>query len=175
MVSCKIKRSHTKRRTQTKRNSKKNAKSRKNRMIGGYVGRRMYLDKTYEGQIWPQVNKPHGNGTMTWNNGDVYHGQWKYGKMSGLGTMTWHNGVTYRGNWRNNKRNGFGVMRNISGKLAEGVWQDDIPIGKFKIIWPNADPILGSSKTVDADELDDLEFYDDVSEADTEPDPNLDF
>ena len=174
MVSYKIKR--TKRRRQTKRNTKKkNAISRKNRMKGGYRGTKIYLDKTYNGQIWPEVDKPHGKGTMTWDNGDVYDGQWRYGKMSGEGTITWYDGTSYTGNWRSDKRNGFGTMKYKNGKIAKGNWLDDGPIGEFEIIIPYADPERKPTKTkIQARLLDEFILEgDDESDADTEPDEDL--
>lgn len=176
MVSNKIKRNHTKRRRQTKRNTKKrNAISRKNRMIGGKNRKIQYSDKAYDGQVWPELsmNIPHGKGTMTWNNGDVYNGQWKYGKMSGRGTMTRHDGTSYTGNWRNDKMNGFGSFRYANNKVLEGIWADNKPTGNLKMIWPNVDPIIGSSKTVKAEEVDDFLYDDNQSDADTEPDEDI--
>jgi hypothetical protein len=174
MVSYKI--THTKRRRQTKRNTKKkNAISRKNRMKGGYRGTKIYLDKTYNGQIWPEVDKPHGKGTMKWDNGDVYDGQWRYGKMSGRGTITWYDGTSYTGNWRSDKRNGFGTMKYKNSKIAKGNWLDDGPIGEFEIIIPHADPALPPTiRKIPAIDLDEVILEgDDESNADTEPEEDL--
>jgi hypothetical protein len=175
MVSNKIKRNHTKRRRQTKSNTKKkNAISRKNRMIGGMKRRIQYFDKTYNGAVWPELgmNIPHGKGTMTWDNGDVYDGNWKYGKMSGQGTMKWHNEVSYTGNWHSDKRNGFGTMRYANGKIAKGIWRDDYPTGDFEVTTPNPDPYRPPEITqISARELDEfIPEGDDESDADTEPD-----
>ena len=144
MGSTKIKRNHTKRRQhnkqkqQTKRNSKKkNAKSRKNRMIGGDIQVKKYDDSTYHGQIWPEIDKPHGNGTMTWNNGDVYEGQWRYGKRSGFGTMKWDNGDEYEyiGRWKNGKRSGTGIMKWKNGDQYIGSWKDGKRSGLGTLYW----------------------------------------
>jgi hypothetical protein len=168
MVSYKTKRSHTKPRRQTKRKTRKmNSKLRKKSMRGGYYGTKIYDDKTYDGQIWPEKNKPHGNGMMIWNNGDVYHGKWQYGKMSGWGTMTWHNGTSYTGNWRNDKKNGFGSLHYADGKIAKGIWRDGNPTGNFEMIWPNDDPILRRTINIPAIELEDFDEGDDESDADT--------
>ena len=169
MVSNKIKR--TKRQQQTKRNTKKkNAKSRKNRMIGGKKRIIQYLDKTYNGGVWPELgmNIPHGKGTMTWNTGDVYDGQWRYGKMSGRGTMMWHNGTSYTGNWRSDNRNGFGTMNYENGKIAKGTWLNDNPTGDFEIIMPYDDPLLNRTITIPARDFDEfMAEDDDESDADT--------
>jgi len=190
MVSNKTKRNHAKRvqrQRRTKRKTRKtNAISRKNRMIGGMKRRIQYPDNTYDGAtydgaVWPKIsmNIPHGKGTMTWKNGNVYNGQWNYGKMSGLGTMTWYNDVrpdtvvSYTGNWRNNKRNGFGSLHYADGKIAKGIWRDDNPTGNFEMIWPNDDPILPRTKNIPAIQLDDFDEGDDYSRADTEPAENF--
>jgi len=175
MVSNKIKRNHTKRQRRTKRKTRKtNAISRKNRMIGGMKRRIQDPDKTYDGQVWPAIGmkKPHGKGTMTWKNGDVYDGQWKYGNMSGLGTMKWNNKTSYTGNWRNNKRNGYGTMRYANGKIAKGIWSDDNPTGDFEVTTPNPDPYRRPEITqVSARELDEFILQgDDESDADTHVD-----
>jgi len=143
-------------------------------MIGGMKRRIQDPDKTYDGQVWPAIGmkKPHGKGTMTWKNGDVYDGQWKYGKMFGLGTMKWNNKTSYTGNWRNNKRNGDGTMRYANGKIAKGIWSDDNPTGDFEVTTPNPDrdrppEIIQKS----ARELDEFILQgDDESDADTHVD-----
>ena len=142
-------------------------------MKGGYRGTKIYLDKTYNGQIWPEVDKPHGRGTMTWNTGDVYDGQWRYGKMSGRGTITWYDGTSYTGNWRSDKRNGFGTMKYKNGKIAKGNWIDDGPIGEFEIIIPYADPERDPTiKKIPARDLDEVILEgDDESDAGTNTEP----
>ena len=46
----------------------------------------------------------HGEGTITFANGDEYDGQWKDDKMHGEGTFTWTNGtVEHQGEWANGK------------------------------------------------------------------------
>ena len=42
-----------------------------------------YLGGIYEGDVVNGV--PHGKGTIKWDSGDEYQGQWKNGKMTGLG------------------------------------------------------------------------------------------
>jgi hypothetical protein len=171
MVSNKIKRSKTKRdqrRRQTKRKTRKtNAKSRKKSMRGGYYGTKIYDDKTYNGQIWPEKNNPHGNGMMIWNNGDVYDGKWHIGRRHGMGTMKWHNGRSYTGNWNKGKMNGVGSLRYANDKIVKGEWNMGNPINNFEIIWPNADPILRRTIIIPANEVEDFEIDDNISDAGT--------
>lgn len=88
--------------------------------------------------------------------------------MSGRGTMTRHDGTSYTGNWRNDKMNGFGSFRYANNKVLEGIWANNKPTGNLKMIWPNVDPILGSSKIVKAEEVDDFLYDDDKSDVDTD-------
>jgi hypothetical protein len=39
----------------------------------------------------------HGKGFETFLNGDVYEGNYKFGKPDGIGKYTWHEGVIYEG------------------------------------------------------------------------------
>ena len=36
--------------------------------------------------------KYHGNGSISFSNGEMYEGQWKFGKRNGKGTNIWANG-----------------------------------------------------------------------------------
>ena len=44
-------------------------------------------------------DKPHGKGTITYENGDSYEGEWKEGKKHGKGTLTTSAGGKYEGEW----------------------------------------------------------------------------
>lgn len=55
----------------------------------------------YEGKF--KQGLPNGTGTYTWENGNVYTGDWKSGKRSGIGTLySASNGEQVRGFWENN-------------------------------------------------------------------------
>ena len=151
-----------------------NIKSRKNCMRGGYRGTITYPDNdingyaNYKGQISVERNIPHGQGEMKWTNDDVYNGQWHFGKRNGSGTMKYHNETKYTGEWKNNKKDGNGSMHYPNGKVAKGKWVNDDPTGEFIMKWPVKDNLLASEIQINADELDDFEVDDGVSDADTE-------
>jgi len=69
----------------------------------------------------------HGKGTMNFNNGDKYVGQWRNDKFNGFGILEKANGEKYEGNWKNNKMHGQGEYTFPNGKVKEGIWKD----GKF--------------------------------------------
>jgi hypothetical protein len=76
---------------------------------------------TYEGDWWQ--GKKHGQGKMTYKNGDIYDGFWENDMKSGDGTYTWKNGGTYVGPYLNDKRNGTGTYTNWTGIIYKNeVW-----------------------------------------------------
>jgi hypothetical protein len=97
----------SRRRVQTKRvrnrKNKTRRRNRKNHMVGGglfgtntplvtvtaYIKNNTVNGKTYSGYV-----VPHGNGTMTYSNHDVYDGEFKCGNKFGNGTTTTTDGST---------------------------------------------------------------------------------
>jgi len=65
-----------------------------------------------------------------------YQGHTINGKKNGPGTMFWNNGDIYNGNWRNDKRNGCGKFES-SEFVYEGDWKDDQMHGEGTITWYN--------------------------------------
>ena len=51
----------------------------------------------------------HGQGTLTFRDGDKYVGGFKHGKKHGQGTYTWSDGSKYVGQWKDNKKHGKGT------------------------------------------------------------------
>ena len=45
----------------------------------------------------------HGNGIMTWPDGNKYEGKFKNDKRNGYGTFTWSDGNTCKGTWKNDQ------------------------------------------------------------------------
>lgn len=58
-------------------------------------------------------NIPYGYGQMTYENGDVYQGEFYNGSKNGFGIMTYANKLEYSGDWVNNMREGYGVLKNL--------------------------------------------------------------
>jgi hypothetical protein len=51
---------------------------------------------------------PHGQGKLTWPNGDYYDGLFKYGKRNGMGKRVNTDGSEYQGEYLDDKPNGRG-------------------------------------------------------------------
>lgn len=79
------------------------------------LSRGMYIGCLVDG-------KPHGQGTITYDNGDRFEGQWKNGVKSGFGTYYFSDGGKYEGNWEDNSYNGYGVRTYINGDKYDGNW-----------------------------------------------------
>ena len=70
----------------------------------------------------------HGNGTMTWPDGNKYVGEYKNGKRDGNGTYTAANGDRYVGEYTNDKKHGQGTDTNANGTIKHsGEWVNDKP------------------------------------------------
>jgi len=79
------------------------------------------------GAIWRgQVRngRMHGTGTMTWPNGSKYVGEARNGTRTGLGVYTWPDGRRYTGGFRKLKLHGYGVMEWKSGRKFSGIYVD---------------------------------------------------
>jgi len=73
---------------------------------------------TYKGQ-WVK-NKMHGKGTYYRNKNFTYTGNFKAGIIEGQGTAKYTNGVTYTGEWKNNTRHGQGTLVDNKGNKFTG-------------------------------------------------------
>ena len=67
-------------------------------------------------------NKFHGNGKYVFNNGDVYEGEYKYGKKNGTGKYSNKNFVYY-GNWIEGKQHGIGEFT-VNDKKIQCSWRN---------------------------------------------------
>lgn len=61
---------------------------------------------TYEGER--KNGLPHGQGVMTYKNGDIYNGTWENGVRQGFGLFMKKNGDYYEGDWLNGQKHGNG-------------------------------------------------------------------
>jgi hypothetical protein len=59
-------------------------------------------------------------GTITWNRGNQYVGEFRDRKFHGQGTYTFANGLKYVGEFRNGNRHGQGELHRPSGTVLKG-------------------------------------------------------
>ena len=77
----------------------------------------------FEGTV--QKNNPFGDGTMTYQNGEVYTGNWEKGLKDGYGVMIYPQSdirIDYTGFWKINLFHGTGSMNWKNGENFEGLF-----------------------------------------------------
>ena len=74
------------------------------------------------------ADRPHGTGTMEWDNGITYTGDWHEGQFHGWGSKLYSRGGGYEGEWQSGKRHGQGTTFYKYGRW-EGPFVDDKPDG----------------------------------------------
>lgn len=92
-------------------------------LFTGY-GTKEYDDGVYTGDLVRGFR--HGTGTMQYNNGGWYTGQWDNGKKAGAGTgkIIYENGSVYEGEFMDGKCHGTGKVIYESGSVYEGEFQN---------------------------------------------------
>jgi hypothetical protein len=99
----------------------------------------------YSGDV-NKNDQPDGAGKAVYKNGNVYDGEWTFGKFDGKGTLTFANGEVYTGYFKNGYRNGNGKFTYQNGTVYDGNWQYDSWSGAGKTTWLNGDEYVGSFK-----------------------------
>lgn len=99
----------------------------------------------YEGHL-DSRGEPHGRGTVTWENGGKYNGDWVDGKANGRGVMNYGNGDRYEGSWRDGHRYGRGSHHFCDGGVYDGEWRNAAPDGLGKMTLKNGSHYEGMWK-----------------------------
>ncbi|KXT78263.1 hypothetical protein [Streptococcus sp. DD13] len=76
------------------------------------------------------ANKMAGQGKLTFENGDVYEGQFSNGLFNGQGTFTSKTGWSYKGEFKNGVAEGQGTLTTednvvYKGTFKEGIYQNE--------------------------------------------------
>lgn len=80
---------------------------------------------TYSGEVDRRTNKPHGQGTMVYED-SIFEGQFIDGSFNGFGVLTEvSTGNSYQGGWYDDKKHGLGVMKYSDGRVYDGVFMLD--------------------------------------------------
>ena len=82
------------------------------------LGKKIIVD--YIGEVLD--GEPHGRGTFTYSDGDIYEGDWINGKWHGKGIHTKANGDKYVGDFIDGNKQGKGIYTWSSGSKYEGDW-----------------------------------------------------
>ena len=84
--------------------------------------RHLPMAKRTEGEF--KDGEAHGQGTLTFANGETYEGEFKDGEAHGQGTLTFINGNRYVGEFSNGVRHGQGTLTYkspVDVKLSSGL------------------------------------------------------
>ena len=100
------------------------------------------INSRYEGYV--KNGKKHGQGTLSFKNGDNYVGQWHEDKKHGQGTYIYADGEKYVGQWENGNMHGEGTSFFTSGNKFTGQWQNDKKQGRGTYFFKNGDKWEGS-------------------------------
>ena len=84
-----------------------------------------------------------GQGVMTWENGDVYTGEFFNGNRHGHGTLVFHDGTEYVGEWECNLQHGIGTRRWNNGDCYTGQYQNGKRTGEGRFYYSNGDMYIG--------------------------------
>ncbi len=87
-----------------------------------------------------------GQGTLNYNNGEKYVGEWKYGAFDGYGTFTYSNGDSYSGGWKKGNFDGNGTYTYSDGDRLVGEWKNGNCEGQVTLTYANGDMYVGGWK-----------------------------
>jgi hypothetical protein len=97
----------------------------------------------YSGTILVTEGLPHGKGTMNYESGRVYSGQWVTGQWHGKGKLLNANGDTYEGDFVYDARHGKGVYKWDNGDVYTGDFSLDKREGRGRFCFHNGNVYEG--------------------------------
>ena len=86
-----------------------------------------------------------GEYRVTYENGEVYEGQYVDENRHGIGEYHYGDGSIYEGEWYKGKRQGFGVFTNAEGDVYEGEWDRDFIHGEGIWRWIDGSTYMGDN------------------------------
>ena len=86
----------------------------------------------------------HGHGTLQFSDGSEYVGEWECNQQHGVGTRCWLNGDCYTGQYSRGQRTGEGRFYFANGDLYVGGWQGNILHGLGRYYYSNGQRFEGS-------------------------------
>lgn len=85
-----------------------------------------------------------GEGLMKFANGDEYLGTFKNGKMDGTGTILLSSGDSYQGTWKSGEAHGMGTYSKKDGNSYIGNFKSGMREGEGLLVWSNGDTLRGT-------------------------------
>ena len=80
--------------------------------------------------------QPHGQGLLKSRSGDIYEGEFVYGKQQGEGRLKWaKDGRVYEGSFENDEINGYGTFTSSDGCVYRGNYKDGRKNGLGLCTW----------------------------------------
>ena len=114
----------------------------------------MMLIKTQtRSQLTNNISSNHFPVKFSYENGDVYVGEWnddghprtEHGTRHGMGTYTWAaSGNVYVGEWVDNTRHGMGTFTHASGDVYDGAFVNGEQNGMGRYTWASGNVYDGA-------------------------------
>ena len=84
------------------------------------------------------------SGIQTFDNGDIFTGQFHEGKKHGQGVLKTQSNRTYDGGWANDVPHGFGISTFPNGKIYTGEYKKGRPFGKGQWTYSDGSTYTGN-------------------------------
>jgi hypothetical protein len=91
------------------------------------------------------VTNVQGEFRVTYQNGEVYEGQYVDERRHGVGEYHYLDASIYEGEWFKNRRQGFGVYTRADGGIYEGEWDRDYIHGEGIWRWADGSSYMGDN------------------------------
>ncbi len=83
------------------------------------------------------------DGVQTFDNGDIYTGEFLNGKKHGHGVLKTQSNRTYDGEWEYDLPHGFGINTFPNGKIYRGEYKEGKPFGEGQWIYSDGSTYTG--------------------------------
>ena len=117
----------------------------------GNWGTLSFSNGVYEGGLFHDSSESngqklvrHGQGTMKYDNGNVYLGEWRDDCFDGIGEYVWMDGRRFNGSFKKDKIEGRGIGMWPDGRKYEGEYKMDLAHGHGFVSLPNGQNFLGN-------------------------------
>jgi len=111
-----------------------------------YSRRAVFPEGSYTGMV-NHSGKPSGRGTMRFNDGSVYSGEWQNSVMVGVGICTYADGLAkYDGTWEKGMPHGQGCFIYSNSDRYDGSWMNGCMEGRGVYTFQNSEKYDGGWK-----------------------------